>query len=208
MRSYFEQTHGQIPPPSLESPVFRAMEQDRPSEVTPWPDGPRVAGVNAFGFGGVSAHMVLSGQLPAGSGQQGQTTLTTQQTENSQRAGLAIVGMDAQFGGVEDLAAFEQTIYDGAQHFGPLPSKRWKGLADDAPHGAYLESFEIDFLRFKFPPKEDDQPTPQHLLLLKVADNAVRDAKLAEGANVAVIVAMGTELSLHHIAAARSVRGS
>src|SRR5690606_35888979 len=90
------------------------------TQVTPWPEGPRVAGVNAFGFGGVSAHMVLSNRPPGSSEQQGQTTLTTQQTENAQRAGLAIVGMDAQFGGVEGLDAFEQTIYDGAQHFGPL----------------------------------------------------------------------------------------
>jgi PfaB family protein len=193
-------THGQIPPTiGVEAPLScgRMSTGQIVTQVTPWPDGPRVAGVNAFGFGGVSAHMVLSQQQPVSSLQQGQTTLTNQRTEDSQRAGLAIVGMDAQFGGVEDLDAFEQTIYDGTQHFGPLPQKRWKGLADDAPNGAYLESFEIDFLRFKFPPKEDDQPTPQHLLLLKVADNAVRDAKLAEGANVAVIVAMGTELSLH-----------
>jgi len=105
--------------------------------------------------------------------------------------------MDAQFGRVEGLEALTQMLYDGQQVFTDLPPKRWKGLHTDAPQGAYIESFDIDLLRHKFPPKDDDQPIPQQLLLLKVADNALRDANLAEGCSVAVIVALGTELSLH-----------
>ena len=38
---------------------------------------------------------------------------------------------------------------------------------------------------------------PQQLLTLRVADNALKDAGLDEGKNVAAIVAMGTELALH-----------
>ena len=188
-------THGQIPPTiGVDSPltVGSIGAGQIVTRVTPWPDEIKTGGVNAFGFGGVSAHLVLSSQVPVAAG-----LPATSAVPDSPRTPLAIVGMDVQFGGVDGLDALAQSIYDGAQHFGPLPSKRWKGLKDDAPRGAYLDSFEIDFLRFKFPPKADDQPTPQHLLLLKVADGAVRDAGLAEGGNVAVIVALGTELSLH-----------
>lgn len=192
-------THGQIPPTiGVESPLtvgnFGAGQIV--TRVTPWPDAIKTAGVNAFGFGGVSAHLVLSSRVPAAGGQKAPRALASSLPGGSGTP-LAIVGMDVQFGGIDGLDAFAQSIYDGAQHFGPLPPKRWKGIKDDAPRGAYLDSFEIDFLRFKFPPKADDQPTPQHLLLLKVADGAVRDAGLAEGGNVAVIVALGTELSLH-----------
>ncbi len=156
---------------------------------TPWLETDKTAGVNAFGFGGVSAHLILQSPAPALS--QSRLNVPTP------TARLAIVGMDAHFGGCDGLEAFARTLYAGEQHFIPLPPNRWKGLTDQAPQAAYIDSFEIDFLRFKFPPREDDQPTPQHLLLLKVADNAVRDAQLVNGSNVAVIVVLETELSLH-----------
>ncbi len=188
--------HGQIPATMrVENPLtLKAFGAAKiVSQNTIWSQREKVAGVNAFGFGGVSAHVVLQNEAAF------MTQATVRGTVKPQdsRVRMAIIGMDAQFGGCDGLEAYSQTVYDGKQHFVPLPAKRWKGLSEDAPVGAYIESFEIDFLRFKFPPKEDDQPTPQHLLLLKVADNAVRDARLQEGENVVVIVALGTELSLH-----------
>ncbi|MBZ0282366.1 MAG: PfaB family protein [Anaerolineae bacterium] len=185
--------HDQIPATigvqnPLTSQHFGAAQIVRQNTI--WTQHEKTAGINAFGFGGVSAHLIL--QNPAAA-QRSQTAPTAR----IDKPKLAIVGMDAQFGGCDGLEAFAQTLYDGTQHFTPLPPKRWKGLADDAPAAAYIDSFEIDFLRFKFPPKEDDQPTPQHLLLLKVADNAVQDAGLSQDNNIAVIVVLGTELSLH-----------
>lgn len=158
---------------------------------TAWRQAQKTAGVNAFGFGGVSAHLVLQNVAAAGQPEPMQSVAPSKPTR------MAIIGMDAHFGAFDNLETFARSIYDGTPAFTPLPPKRWKGLADDAPMGAYIEQFEIDFLRFKFPPKADDQPTPQHLLLLKVADNAARDSGLSEGDNVAVIVATETELSLH-----------
>lgn len=164
------------------------------TQNTPWPvPHDKRAGVDSFGFGGVSAHLILR--------QPDHTNMTVTQPQNTgaeTQPRLAIVGMEAQFGGCDTLQDLAQTVYDAStDNFRPLPPKRWKGLSADAPSGAYIDSFEIDFMRFKFPPKEDDQPIPQQLLLLKVADQAVRDAQLTEGGNVAVIVALGTEMSLH-----------
>jgi len=89
-----------------------------------------------------------------------------------------------------------------------LPAKRWKGLEKHpellakhglhaAPQGGYIEQFDFDFLRFKVPPNEDDRLISQQLLLMKVADEAIVDAKLTPGSKVAVLVAMETELELH-----------
>ena len=49
-----------------------------------------------------------------------------------------------------------------------------------APKGAYIEEFEIDLLRYKIQPKEAELLHPQQALILKVADNAIKDAGLQE----------------------------
>ncbi|MDX1992337.1 MAG: PfaB family protein [bacterium] len=215
----------------------------------PWNTARKVAGINAFGFGGVSAHLLLesvppstsppaplsihwrgreksvdgaSSPLPrqwggdSGVGMQslnqlqGYQNAMTEQVKANTR--LAVVGMDAHFGRLDGLEAYARALYNGETAFIPLPEGRWKGLQQQpellarfglrdgqAPQGAYIESFDLDFLHYKIPPNPADEPIPQQLLLLKVADNAIRDAGLKPGANVAVIVAMSTELSLHQL---------
>ncbi|QLE59064.1 type I polyketide synthase [Nostoc sp. TCL26-01] len=133
-------------------------------------------------------------------------------TENNNTAKIAIVGMDAFFGECNSLDAFERSIYDGKQHFISLPPKRWYGideqkdllqeygLADgQAPVGAYIKEFDVDTLAYKIPPNEVEQLNPQQLLLLTVADRALKDAKMTEGVNVAVIIAAEAELSVHQL---------
>jgi len=184
--------HGTLPATiGVEQPLTsRHFGADRVvTQPMPWPQAAKTAGVNAFGFGGVSAHLVIQNATAAGQPRPQAIRPSTQ---------IAITGMDAHFGACVGLEAFANALYDGRPQFAPPPPKRWKGLTTtDAPAGAYIDSFASDVLRFRFPPKADDQPTPQHLLLLQVADRAVQDAGLAEDANVAVIGVLGTELSLH-----------
>ncbi|PLS67648.1 MAG: hypothetical protein CV045_12410, partial [Cyanobacteria bacterium M5B4] len=114
-------------------------------------------------------------------------------------APLAITGMAAHFGQYPSLDAFAAALYSGAQDFRPLPETRWKGLQPTVqpPLGAWLAGFDFDFRRFRLPPLPADQVIPQHLLLLHVADAAIQDAGLPAGGNVAVLVAMSTEMALH-----------
>lgn len=175
-----------------------------PTDTISWPqrndDGPRRAGVSVFGFGGSNAHLVFEedkGQAPSAD-------------PIDRYQAMAIVGMDAHFGACEGLSAFSQAVIQGEQHFQTLPKQRWKGMDQETellsqlglqsgqvPRGAYVDSFDIDFLRFKIPPNENDSLIPQQLMMMKAADNAAREAGLKESSNVAVLVAMGVELELH-----------
>ena len=172
-------------------------------EATKWNAKQKQAGINSFGFGGTNAHLIV------------QNYIKNQSNSSSDKPvglkPLAIIGMDAHFGDCTSLNDFYSTIYNGKQHFKPLPKGRWKGFDENAdllksygfedgqpPQGAYIEDFEIDLLRYKIQPREAETLEPQQALILKVADNAIKDAGLNESQNVAVIIAMESELAIHH----------
>ncbi|PKF61116.1 3-hydroxyacyl-[acyl-carrier-protein] dehydratase FabA [Psychromonas sp. psych-6C06] len=182
--------------------AFLTSEQ-MPIDTVNWPTQTgkaRTAGVSVFGFGGSNAHLVL---------QAGNTPLLTANSNSVKAlAPMAIVGMDCMVGDISDLADFKTLLDNNGNTFRELPAKRWKGIEknrvvkqtlglSNAPKGGYVEQFDIDFLRFKVPPNPQDCLIPQQLMMMKVADNAVQQAGLKEGANVAVLVAMGLELDLH-----------
>ncbi|MEH2460610.1 PfaB family protein [Nostoc sp.] len=204
-------SHGLIPPTmNVSEPLTSEKSTISADKIvrtaTAWPNNNasiKRAAISAFGFGGTNSHLIL---------EQGNTTQSVESTPPVPPTKVAIVGMDAFFGNCNGLDAFERSIYDGTQHFTSLPPQRWHGienqenvlkeygLADGkAPVGAYIKDFEIDTLSCKIPPNEIDKLNPQQLLLLKVSDRAVKDAKLQEGGNVAVIVAAETEFSVHQL---------
>ncbi|MEH2286234.1 PfaB family protein [Nostoc sp.] len=204
-------SHGVIPPTinvteplSSENKTISADTIVR--TATAWPNNnlsTKRAAISAFGFGGTNSHIIL---------EQGNTTQPVESIAPVLSSKVAIVGMDAFFGNCNGLDAFERSIYDGTQHFISLPPQRWHGienqenilkdygLADGkAPVGAYIKDFEIDTLSYKIPPNEIETLNTQQLLLLKVSDRAIKDAKLQEGGNVAVIIAAETEFSVHQL---------
>ncbi|MFN7516554.1 MAG: beta-ketoacyl synthase N-terminal-like domain-containing protein, partial [Dolichospermum sp.] len=132
--------------------------------------------------------------------------------QQQKTAKMAIVGMDAFFGECQELDAFESSIYDVKQHFIPLPESRWHGINQQetlleayglevgkVPQGAYIDNFQVDTFAYKIPPNEVENINPQQLLLLRVADRALKDAKISPNSNVAVIIAADTELSVHQL---------
>ena len=192
------------------SPKSVFSEDNICSENLPWQkskDKLRRAGVSVFGFGGANAHMVFE-EVDSKS-----KTKKSDAKKNKLAApsSLAVIGMDAHFGPCDSLKSFEALLMNGEQAFVDLPKNRWRGLeqeqllknvfGEQTPKGAYIESFELDFLNFRLPPHLDDRLIPQQLLLMKVADNALKDAGIEKGGKVAVLVAMGTELELHQIRA-------
>ena len=164
-----------------------------------WPHkkSERRAAVSAFGFGGTNAHIVFE----TGKKRDRKSRHKKQSLKKTQLP-MAIVGMEAIFGGCNGLNEFYQTVYDNKQHFRSLPPDRWKGMEQytelfELPKGAWLKSFDIDFLRFKLQPNPKEHLISQQLLTLAVTDKAIKSTKIKEGQNVAVLVAMETELEIH-----------
>ncbi|MDB9373130.1 PfaB family protein [Nodularia sphaerocarpa] len=120
---------------------------------------------------------------------------------------IAIVGMDCYLGGnCQSLENFEQSIYEGTQHFIPLPKQRWQGIEEQEqllikygltsgkpPLGAYIQHEKIDPVES---PKAGEKFNPQELLMLQVADHALQNAGLHPGSKVAVLIVSGTEQAL------------
>ncbi|QSJ16134.1 type I polyketide synthase [Nostoc sp. UHCC 0702] len=119
---------------------------------------------------------------------------------------IAIVGMDCILGNCKGLDNFERSIYEGNQHFINLPPNRWQGVelekqllkndgfeSGKVPLGAFIEDFQSETLSLQIQPEEADKFNSQELLMLKVADNALKDARLHQGTRLAVAIATVTE---------------
>ncbi len=209
IKALLSMSKGVIPPTiNISDPIGTENNVIAPQRIvtnaTDWPNKTPVkrAAISAFGFGGTNAHMIL---------EQGENSPSSP-TPPTPPAKVAIVGMDAFFGSCNGLDAFDRSIYDGTQNFIPLPPNRWHGVEDrqdllqqyglpegKAPVGAYIQDLELDTLSYKIPPNELAKLNPQQLLLLKVADRALKDAGLKEGGNVAVLIAAETEFSVHQL---------
>ncbi len=200
--------HEVIPPNiNLSNPIKSDVDWKGSEKMivshTPWKETVKQAGINSFGFGGTNAHMVVQNYL-------GPQKENKDLSAKIELRAMAVIGMDAHFGECKNLESFYHTIYNGQQQFHSLPKNRWKGIESNVdlmkkygfengtiPKGAYIDEFEIDLLRYKIQPKEAERLHPQQALLLKVTDNAIKDAGLKEHENVAVLVAMETELAIH-----------
>lgn len=214
MKMIFAMRSGRLPPSinlsaPISSPKGLFSAKNLPTELHAWPDKAgndrRHAGVSVFGFGGCNAHLLLESYAAANTSSKRQQSAAT---VSYQHTPLNIIGLASHFGPLSSINALDNTIHARQDAFIPLPAKRWKGLdkhpeilanfgLPSVPQGAYIDQFDFDFLRFKVPPNEDDRLISQQLLLIKVADEAIRDANLKPGGKVAVLVAMETELELH-----------
>jgi PfaB family protein len=183
LKAVLAMRHGYIPPTigvldALASPDGTVGAAQIVRQGMSWPDrgGVRRAAVSAFGFGGTNAHVLLSASPDV-------DALDEQTPEPTSAPAVSIVGMGAHFGALTTLEAVERALYDTVSDSRPLPPQRWFGLTDQvecsAPAGAYVERIDIDAIRYQIPPNELAQFNPQHLLMLRVAEEALIDSGLA-----------------------------
>lgn len=202
--------HGQIPPTlgikeMVRTPAGKLSLDDVVTVLRRWPHSERQkrAGINAFGFGGVNAHLILSEDNPALRA----AALST--SPLLQLSPLALTGIGVHVANTEDVQTFDSTFREGRQHQFALPATRWLGIEEQQallatrgihqiPPGAWIETFEFDCKHFRLPPNVVGSHLLSHLFLLPVAERAFIDAGYTldgEPRNLAVIVAGGADYS-------------
>lgn len=154
------------------------------------PETPRRAAVNAFGFGGINAHVLLEEWLPTAAAgpypASARPTLATVGDRESQEP-IAIVGLEARFGKLDSVNRLQEAILEGRSAIGPRPVDRWRHADDEVrtllggqdPPGAYLPGLSIPVGRYRLPPNEIPEVLPQQMLMLEAAHAAVHDAGLS-----------------------------
>mgnify|MGYP003640296313 CR=1 FL=1 len=201
--------HKALPPTAsyVQSPSSWALDtspfQVR-KESAPWEsDSPRRAGVSAFGFGGINAHVLIEEWTAPEAEMKGNF-----EPLEGPECPIAIVGMDAHFGPWKTLDAVRERLLGGGEVHAPEAPAHWWGVEDSAWYrraGLSRNAFKgygigdvtgrID--RFKIPPRELEEMLPQQLLMLQVAVNAWEHAgNTGDGdAKTGVYIGLGLDLN-------------
>ena len=204
---------------ALEQSPFRVLTSSEP-----WPrreDGiPRRAGISAFGFGGINAHLLVE-EWPFDSAQGTSSgyalRVRTQESEATARwlsetgapnESIAVVGMDVRFGPWQSLRAFQERVLGGGNDELPTSPRRWWGAQesswfrenglDKTPFaGFYLDEVPLATEQFRIPPKELEEMLPQQLLMLQTAAGAMADAGVGREGNLRTGLFIGIALDLN-----------
>lgn len=165
------------------------------TETSPWisrdSQRPRRAAINAFGFGGINAHILVE-ECPQPTTTQARGlslphVIDAGDSPHHQQSPIAIVGMATHFGNVPTLRHFQELVLRGETAIKTRPRDRWYGVDENARTrlsgrslpGAYLDQLSLPLGRFRLPPNEIPEVLPQQLLMLETAANALADAGLA-----------------------------
>lgn len=176
----------------LESSPFRV-----PVEAAAWQrrDAKTVrrAALSAFGFGGINAHILVE-EAP-----ERRPVRRSPAPARPERPlpPVAIVGMDARFGPLMGLRAYQEAVFNGTPLEADFAENRWWGSEVPAGFkGRYLREAGCDSSAFRIPPKEMEEMLPQQLLALQSASAAVADARLPEEGRDRVGVFLGVSFDM------------
>ncbi len=136
---------------ALDGSPFRLVER-----LEPWPsDGPRVAAVSAFGFGGNNAHLVVSEDSAELDERVG-----TREAVPAPPPAFAVVGLGCAVASAPDRRRFVEALFSN------------ESLLDASGEGR-LGPVELDLEGLRFPPKDLVQTLPQQLATLRAATEAL-----------------------------------
>ncbi|MBU0463790.1 MAG: beta-ketoacyl synthase [Proteobacteria bacterium] len=143
----------------------------------------RKAGISAFGFGGINAHILVeefkfsSSRVIVKNSKQG--FIDTK--EMLKKVPCAIVGMETIAKDCPSLSRFKELVFDKTCLKPEHPGLRWrrkKSKACNEKPGFYLDDLSFALGEFHIPPNQMEDILPQHILLLKAVKGALEDAKI------------------------------
>ncbi len=138
----------------------------------------RKAGISAFGFGGINAHLLIE----EFTGTATQHVVPAMPKENALTAvPCAIVGMETIVKDCDGLAKFMDLLFGRMQITPQPPGSRWRKTfprAFEASPGFFLENLSVGLGEFHIPPNQMEDILPQQILLLKAAKGALEDANI------------------------------
>jgi acyl transferase domain-containing protein/3-hydroxymyristoyl/3-hydroxydecanoyl-(acyl carrier protein) dehydratase len=165
------------------------------------------AAINAFGFGGINAHMLVKEFTP----QDTSAAVPSVQGQSPQTK-LSITGIGIHYGDIQSKREFADALFFGKQPAKQKPSKRLRGLekneritadflGNQELTGDYVFSaFDFDYFKNKVHTQVETEALNKELLMLDVASAALEDAGFKKGPprNVAVIISTKQSLFQLH----------
>lgn len=178
--------HADVPMDALGRSPFRLL-----TALEPWTcDGPRIAAVSAFGFGGNNAHLVVSEDDPgldrfcaygtAGGGPVARASADAQTPDEVKAPApipVAIVGLGCSVARASDRAAFAAALFSG------------EPLLDEAGEGR-MGPIELDLEGLRFPPRDLDRTLSQQLATLRAGLEAAAETGSLPRETTGVFVGM------------------
>jgi acyl transferase domain-containing protein len=210
LRAILSITHGVVPPVANCHEPSPAIDWDAipfrlPMTAEEWrPPArgvPRRAAVNAFGIGGLNAHVVVDepreqgrkhriavgSRMPAGrplppAGHADRPPATEP---------IAVVGAGAVLPGALTFAAFREIIAGDDDPKSDVPPERWRtdrylrpgqraSSRSPVARGGFVRGFAYDWKRHKIPPKQLAQASPLQFMILDAVDRALHGENGAE----------------------------
>ncbi|WP_372370038.1 beta-ketoacyl synthase N-terminal-like domain-containing protein [Candidatus Uabimicrobium sp. HlEnr_7] len=168
---------------------FRVLSQQQKWERRD-DDTPRRAAINAFGFGGINAHILVEEWQP-----QSEVIVSSPPPKPTNSA-IAVVGVDAHFGPWNSLKRFQSRVLGGENNI-KTELAQWAIDRDEQSHchGYFINDLQIPFGRYRIPPKELQEMLPQQSLMLQVATTAVEMASLQQLGNAGVFMGIALDLN-------------
>ncbi len=203
LRAILALQHGVVPPVANCREPTAAIAWDEvpfrlPQSAEPWrplrPGMPRRAAVNAFGIGGLNAHVVIDEPLPvrprsfpAGGRIPPPPSPATRPTvAAADRAAepIAVVGAGAVLPGALTYAAFCELVAGDTDPKSEVPPERWQAArflrpgqrgpaSSPVSRGGFVNGFAYDWKRHKIPPKQIAQASPLQFMILDAVDRAL-----------------------------------